>query len=71
MNRKIQKIAVDAGIYMTLSCGASYPKSMSSEESERNYQKFAELIIIECAKCSSDAKDIRRIYEWFEIPVEV
>lgn len=67
MNKKILELAIDAGIYIELSCGGAYPRSMSAEESDRNYQKFAELIIYECAKCSSDTKDINRMYEWFEI----
>ena len=48
MNERIQKLAEQAGLYVDLN-GHPWPKSMSAEECEAAYQKFAELIVKECA----------------------
>ena len=48
MNKRTQQLAVNAGLYVDLA-GQPWPKSMSAEECEAAYQKFAELIVRECA----------------------
>ena len=47
MNERIQKLADQAGLYVDLN-GRPWPKSMSAEECEAAYQKFAESIVAEC-----------------------
>ena len=47
MNERIQKLADEAGLYVDL-YGKPWPKSMSAEECEAAYQKFAESIVQEC-----------------------
>ena len=47
MNERILKLAVEAGLYVDL-YGKPWPKSMSAEECNAAYQKFAELIVQEC-----------------------
>ena len=47
MNEQIQKLADEAGLYVDL-YGKPWPKSMSAEECEVAYKKFAELIVKEC-----------------------
>ena len=49
MNERIQKLADEAGLYVDL-YGKPWPKSMSAEECEVAYKKFAELIVRECAE---------------------
>ena len=49
MNERIKLLAQEAGMYVDLN-GNSWPKSMSAEECEAAYKKFAELIVRECAK---------------------
>jgi len=44
MNRRILKLAEQAGLYVDLN-GAPWPRAMSAEESELAYKKFAELIV--------------------------
>ena len=46
MNERIQKLADEAGLYVDL-YGKPWPKSMSAEECNAAYQKFAELIVKE------------------------
>lgn len=48
MNERIQKLADEAGLYVDL-YGKPWPKSMSAEECEVAYKKFAELIVRECS----------------------
>ena len=48
MNLRIKQLAEQAGMYVDLN-GNSWPKSMSAEECEAAYKKFAELIVRECA----------------------
>ena len=48
MNEQITQLAVKAGLYVDLN-GRPWPKSMSAEECEVAYKKFAELIVRECA----------------------
>ena len=47
MNERITQLAEQAGLYVDL-YGKPWPKSMSAEECEAAYQKFAELIVREC-----------------------
>jgi hypothetical protein len=47
MNKRTQQLAEQAGMYVDL-YGKPWPKSMSAEECEAAYQKFAELIVAEC-----------------------
>lgn len=47
MNERIQELAEQAGMYVDL-YGKPWPKSMSAEECEAAYKKFAELIVSEC-----------------------
>jgi hypothetical protein len=49
MNKRIQQLAQEAGMYVDLN-GNPWPKWMSAEECEVAYKKFAELIVRECAK---------------------
>jgi hypothetical protein len=44
MNKQIQQLAEQAGMYVDLN-GVPWPKCMSAEESEAAYEKFAELIV--------------------------
>jgi hypothetical protein len=48
MNERIQELAEQAGLYVDLD-GTPWPRAMSAEESEAAYEKFAELIVQECA----------------------
>ena len=48
MNKQIQQLAQEAGMYVDLN-GNPWPKWMSAEECEVAYKKFAELIVEECA----------------------
>jgi hypothetical protein len=48
MNKRIQQLAQEAGMYVDLN-GNPWPKWMSAEECEVAYKKFAELIVRECA----------------------
>jgi hypothetical protein len=47
MNKRIQQLAQEAGMYVDLN-GNPWPKWMSAEECEVAYKKFAELIVREC-----------------------
>ena len=48
MNQQFKQLAQDAGMYVDLD-GAPWPKWMGAEECEAAYEKFAELIVRECA----------------------
>ena len=48
MNTHIQKLAQEAGLYVDVN-GKPWPKNMNGEDIEGAYQKFAELVIQECA----------------------
>jgi hypothetical protein len=48
MNPRIQELAQQAGMYVDVK-GEPWPKWMGAEECELAYQKFAELIVQECA----------------------
>jgi hypothetical protein len=49
MNKRIQQLAQEAGMYVDLN-GNPWPKWMSAEECEVAYKKFAELIVRECMR---------------------
>jgi hypothetical protein len=49
MNKQIQKLAEQAGMYVDLN-GKPWPKWMGAEECEQAYTRFAELIVKECAE---------------------
>ena len=49
MNERIRQLAEQAGMYVDLN-GNRWPKWMSAEECELAYEKFADLIIRDCAK---------------------
>ena len=53
MNEQIQKLADEAGLYVDL-YGKPWPKSMSAEECEVAYKKFAELIVKETMQVVAD-----------------
>ena len=48
MSPQFQKLAEQAGMYVDVK-GEPWPKWMGAEECEVAYQKFAELIVQECA----------------------
>ena len=56
MNERIQKLAEQAGLYVDLN-GQPWPKSMSAEECEAAYKKFAELIVRECLSIVEPTED--------------
>ena len=49
MNKRIKKLAEQAGLYVDLN-GTPWPRAMSAEDCEAAYKKFAELIVKECAE---------------------
>jgi hypothetical protein len=46
MNERIQKLAVQAGLYVDLQ-GKPWPRAMSAEECEAAYNKFSQLLVQE------------------------
>jgi hypothetical protein len=48
MQERIKQLAEEAGMYVDVK-GEPWPKWMGAEECEVAYQKFAELIVQECA----------------------
>ena len=48
MHPRIQKLAQEAGLYVDVN-GQPWPRNMNGEDIEGAYQKFAELVIQECA----------------------
>jgi hypothetical protein len=61
MNNKIKDLAIEAGLYVDLK-DEPWPKWMSAEECEQAYEKFAILIIEECAK---KVDKVRRQGGWY------
>jgi len=45
MNKRILKLAEQAGLYVDLPSGKPWPRAMSAEECKAAYKKFAELIV--------------------------
>lgn len=56
MNERIEELAQEAGMYVDLN-GNSWPKSMSAEECEVAYKRFAELIVKECVSIVAKRKN--------------
>ena len=48
MHPRIQKLAQEAGLYVDVN-GQPWPRNMNGEDIEGAYQKFAELVIQDCA----------------------
>ena len=61
MNKKIKDLAIEAGLYVHLN-GEPWPRWNSAEECEIAYEKFACLLIDECAK---KVDKVRRQGGWF------
>ena len=51
MNALILELATKAGLYVDVN-GKPWPRNMNGEDIEGAYCKFAELIVLECAKAS-------------------
>ena len=51
MNALILELATKAGLYVDVN-GKPWPRNMNGEDIEGAYYKFAELIVLECAKAS-------------------
>ena len=54
-------------LYEQASAFASEEENPTKSYKDRVLIKFAELIVRECAKCSSDDKDVYRMYEHFGV----
>jgi len=63
MNKQIQQLAEQAGLYVDLN-GAPWPKCMSAEECELAYEKFVQLIVRKCLRelqyTVLDTQELRR-----------
>ncbi len=55
MYARINDLALEAGLYIKLDSGP-YPKALTAEECSAAYQKFAELIVKECALLADKAE---------------
>jgi len=66
MNEQILKLGVEAGLYVDLN-GTPWPRAMSAEESEAAYEKFAELIVKECALQCIHNEDMDLIEKHFGV----
>jgi len=49
MNERIKELAEQAGLYHQVNDNNFYPTALSAEQSITSYNKFAELIVQECA----------------------
>ena len=61
MNNKIKALAIEAGLYVDVN-GEPWPRWNSAEDIEAFYEKFANLIVNECAK---KVDKVRRQGGWF------
>ena len=61
MNKKIKDLALEAGLYVDLN-GEPWPRNMTGEDIEAFYEKFANLIVDECAK---KVDKVRRQGGWY------
>ena len=61
MNKKIKDLAIEAGLYVDLN-GKPWPRNMTGEDIEAFYEKFAYLLIDECAK---KVDKVRRQGGWY------
>jgi hypothetical protein len=63
MNKQIQQLAEQAGLYVDLN-GAPWPRAMSAEACEAAYKKFVQLIVRECLRelqyTVLDTQELRR-----------
>jgi len=50
MNKRIEKLAEQAGLYHVLDNGNLYPTNFTAEQSTTAYNTFAESIVKECAR---------------------
>jgi len=48
MNQRALELAIEAGMYVDVN-GNPWPRWMGAEECEQAYQKYAELIVRQCA----------------------
>ena len=55
MNERIRELATQADLFHILPNGNHYPTAMTAEQSIAAYQKFAQLIVEECAGVGYDA----------------
>ena len=55
MNKRIQELAQEAGMYVDVK-GEPWPKWMDAEECDLAYQKLAELIVLKCAEIADTAE---------------
>jgi hypothetical protein len=61
MNERIKSLAIEAGLYVNLN-GEPWPRNMIGEDIEGAYERFAILIVNECAK---KVDKVRRQGGWF------
>ena len=61
MNKKIKNLAIEAGLYVEVN-GKPWPKNMNGEGIEAAYERFALLIVNECAK---KVDNVRRQGGWY------
>jgi hypothetical protein len=65
MNKQIQQLAEQAGLYVDLN-GAPWPKCMSAEECELAYEKFVQLIVQECSRVAKLEVGTNRVCDAIE-----
>lgn len=77
MTPLILELATKAGLYVDVN-GKPWPRNMNGEDIEGAYQKFAELIVLECAEISGGNlgptdryHTARKIKEHFEIKLDI
>jgi hypothetical protein len=70
MNQRIKLLAKQAGLYHTIGDNNFYPTNLTTDEADPTYQKFAELIVKECAhlvggytKENEFGTDVKEAYE--------
>lgn len=61
MNKKIKDLAIEAGLYVDVN-GKPWPRNMNGEDIEAVYERFAVLIVNECAK---KVDNVRRQGGWY------
>jgi len=61
MNERIKSLAIEAWLYVDLN-GEPWPRNMNGEDIEGAYERFAILIVNECAK---KVDKVRRQGGWF------
>ena len=68
MNERIRQLAEQAGLRFTQLM--SNPMVPVVDGKEADLEKFAELIVLECAACCGSQADMRNIRKRFGLPVE-